>query len=470
MVSGFWAPTYNCLTYYHCTPEPYYSGEIIFQVLTNNATEDTLRLDMHGSGTLFVYSALDTDSLLTYCRDGSVCLERVPRGRTFYVIMDWPQQWNFEWTFWVQCSASSAPGETCETAIPMLGPFNTTVCTAGYRNDYTGLGGVCNSPGHPGADIIYRMCVAPGSTFQARLFDPCIYFSSMYLFGDCEDPAGSCLAWAADLIPDPPPGDVILGWANGTGGPKTVYLAVDNLCGEQTALGFGGRVSLQVQFTPCPQTGACCVAGGPCQLIGQQQCQQVGGLYLGDYTVCQPDPCPAWGACCFASGVCVVDYEGECGQAGGLWQAGLVCNPNPCLGACCLSNGTCQITPPAYCQQNGGDFQGLQTTCVPNPCQPSALPEPSPAGLALRPPVPNPAAGSVELRWTAPAAGIVRVEIFDASGRLVRRFPALASEGGTGRQLWDGRDDRGQRVAPGSYYCRVASSGGAETQGVIILR
>lgn len=469
-MSGFWAPSYNCLTYYSCNPEPYNSGEIIFQVLTQNAVDDTLRLEMSGSGALFVYTALDTDSLLTYCRSGTVCLENVPRGRTFYVIMDWPEQWNLEWSFWVQCIGSSALGETCENPIVMPGPFTSTVCTAGYRNDYTGLGGACNSPGHPGADVVYQMCVAPGTTFQAHLSQSCVYYSSMYLFTDCNDPAGSCVAWAGDVVPFPPPDEVTLGWANGTGQPKTVYLAVDNLCGEWFAQGFGGRTRLEVQFTPCPQVGACCIPGVPCQIVGATQCQQMGGTYLGDYTVCQPNPCPAWGACCYASGQCVVNYEDQCGQGGGFWRAGLTCNPMPCLGACCLANGTCQLWPPEYCQQNGGSFQGWSTTCAPNPCQSSDVPEVTVAAPAFLPAVPNPSSGSIELKWVSPASGPVRIEVFDAGGRRVRQLSTAGAPAGPGSVSWDGADERGHRVPPGAYFCRITTTGGSATQGVVILR
>lgn len=47
-------------------------------------------------------------------------------------------------------------------------------------------------------------------------------------------------------------------------------------------------------FVNCapPATGACCLAGGVCQVATQAQCGTLGGAYQGDNTVCNPNPCP----------------------------------------------------------------------------------------------------------------------------------------------------------------------------------
>ena len=47
-------------------------------------------------------------------------------------------------------------------------------------------------------------------------------------------------------------------------------------------------------FVTCapPATGACCVAGGACQIMTQAACGTAGGAYQGDNTSCSPNPCP----------------------------------------------------------------------------------------------------------------------------------------------------------------------------------
>ena len=55
----------------------------------------------------------------------------------------------------------------------------------------------------------------------------------------------------------------------------------------------------------------------------------------------------------------------------------------------------------------------------------------------------------------------VSVEIFDASGRLVRTLADGAREAGSHSIEWDGRDADGARVPAGVYYVRAAAEGGA---------
>ena len=42
-------------------------------------------------------------------------------------------------------------------------------------------------------------------------------------------------------------------------------------------------------------------------------------------------------------------------------------------GACCESNGTCNVRPQCQCQGEGQTFEGVGTTCSPNPCDPCAI-------------------------------------------------------------------------------------------------
>jgi hypothetical protein len=54
------------------------------------------------------------------------------------------------------------------------------------------------------------------------------------------------------------------------------------------------NVLLHCQSFVCgapPTTGACCIEGDDCFLLGRDQCLEQGGIYQGDGTVCSPNPC-----------------------------------------------------------------------------------------------------------------------------------------------------------------------------------
>ena len=82
----------------------------------------------------------------------------------------------------------------------------------------------------------------------------------------------------------------------------------------------------------CP-TGACCFDDDDftCTIIGQAECDALGGEYQGDDTECDPNPCIPTGACCFSDGSCSVQSEADCNTAGGdYFGDDTSCDPNPC--------------------------------------------------------------------------------------------------------------------------------------------
>jgi hypothetical protein len=90
------------------------------------------------------------------------------------------------------------------------------------------------------------------------------------------------------------------------------------------------------------------------------------------------------------------------------------------------------------------------------------------ATLALARPLPNPSRGDALLRFSLPAAGAVRLEMVDISGRrlwgMAGSFPA-----GAHSWRWGGSDARGVRARAGLYFVRLVTPWGTRTERLVVL-
>jgi hypothetical protein len=141
----------------------------------------------------------------------------------------------------------------------------------------------------------------------------------------------------------------------------------------------------------------------------------------------------------FAGSVCTDPYawvDNDCDP----------CTPNPFHEDC--AQGGCETLVHWYVPP----VQGLQ------PGSSGAL---AGAGSSLIVPE-NPATPPIRIRLTAPARDLA---IYDAAGRHIRSFDLQ----GLREISWDGRNTRGEIVAPGMYFLRVAGSSIAGTGRLVIL-
>jgi hypothetical protein len=103
-------------------------------------------------------------------------------------------------------------------------------------------------------------------------------------------------------------------------------------------------------------------------------------------------------------------------------------------------------------------------------------PPSDPARFGVGSPAPNPFRSVTTVEASLPQPGRVRVAVYDASGRLVRRLPDEHRRAGVVRVEWNGQDDSGRRLAAGIYHLRleVQPEGGGksrtETRRVTLLR
>jgi hypothetical protein len=84
--------------------------------------------------------------------------------------------------------------------------------------------------------------------------------------------------------------------------------------------------------------------------------------------------------------------------------------------------------------------------------------------------VPNPITTTGAIRLLNAEDGPVRVDIFDAEGRRIRTLARAIAPAGAAELSWDGRDQRGRRVAPGIYLVRLASRAGTASSRVAVSR
>lgn len=103
----------------------------------------------------------------------------------------------------------------------------------------------------------------------------------------------------------------------------------------------------------------------------------------------------------------------------------------------------------------------------------SGAPDPLPgaAGSAIVGNYPNPFNPATTIVYRVERALDVRLGIYDAVGRRVRRLVDGPRSGPARHEVvWDGRGDDGSRVASGVYFCRLATAAGNSTRPVVLLK
>lgn len=82
---------------------------------------------------------------------------------------------------------------------------------------------------------------------------------------------------------------------------------------------------------------------------------------------------------------------------------------------------------------------------------------------------PNPSNGSMRIRFTQDAPGPIRLEVFDVSGRLVRRIVERTYPAGSHELSWDRRSADGHPAPAGVYELRATTGGGTQNRRLVLL-
>jgi hypothetical protein len=137
--------------------------------------------------------------------------------------------------------------------------------------------------------------------------------------------------------------------------------------------------------------------------------------------------------------------------------------------ACCRIDGTCTLTTPEECDAIGGTPAGDGVSCDPNPCGIASADGSAPAGTLRISSAPNPSGGATLMLYEVPRATHVALEVYDAAGRAVRRFPIGMTQAGTHSLQWDGRDRDGRVLPAGIYLTRITTDAGVKTGRLVII-
>ncbi len=83
---------------------------------------------------------------------------------------------------------------------------------------------------------------------------------------------------------------------------------------------------------------------------------------------------------------------------------------------------------------------------------------------------PNPFNPTTAIAFAVPETGDVRLAVYDVAGRCVRELLASRLAAGEHRVVWDGRNDVGQRLASGVYFCRLKTASGTRESKIVLLK
>jgi FlgD Ig-like domain len=388
------------------------------------------------------------------------------------------------------------PGETMETAIPIVFlPFNATGNTSDYEDDYA----VMCPYGNWAPDVVYSFTSERETNISIRLcdslYDTALFFyhtdDSVYHLVACNDDLCGIDGYRsaieiANILPGRTYYIVVDGYTSASG---DYILQVEDLgtctpeCTEIWEL--EGEQDCETDYEDWYNSGCDMYPQGPFRFIEPSAhmiriCGTSGWFYResapttdSDWYEIQveiPNPVDVLCKAEFDCSLKLVDGNGACINAEvldedeGQWCEGIASVSAE------LDIGTYWIVV---------DHESGMHTCglgyrlwidgyILDPM--TVADQADVRGLLLHPPSPNPSSGAVEIRYTLPAAGPVSIDIYDVSGRLVRRLAEREASAGPGHVIWDGADDAGNEVVAGVYECRVMTDAGDLTRPFLRMR
>jgi predicted outer membrane repeat protein len=171
------------------------------------------------------------------------------------------------------------------------------------------------------------------------------------------------------------------------------------------------------------------------------------------------DSAPCFTSCCVFGNAPGDALPGGCQADGTLFTDPLFCDPE---------SGGFQLQACSPCAGAGADGHDIGACPVRCACTENG---PLPTSLRLYAASPSPFSGTTALALDVPpAAGDVRLAVYNVRGELVRTLADGPLAGGHRRFTWSGDDLRGRDVPSGVYFVRCECGAGTETRKLVVLR
>jgi TolB protein len=140
-------------------------------------------------------------------------------------------------------------------------------------------------------------------------------------------------------------------------------------------------------------------------------------------------------------------------------------NRSGCFQIYTMANDGSDVQRVTWVTSTPGDFAGDWGIVT----LPAGVDEaPGGAGLELR--AQSPARARSSIHFATPRETETSLEVFDSTGRLVRRLLRQRLGAGAHTSVWDGRDDSGRACPAGVYHCRLVSGEASRTAKLVLAR
>ena len=83
---------------------------------------------------------------------------------------------------------------------------------------------------------------------------------------------------------------------------------------------------------------------------------------------------------------------------------------------------------------------------------------------------PNPFNPSTTIEYQISTRGNVKIKVYDNNGRLIRSLLNEYKNVGRHKIIWNGKNDRGELVASGSYFYQIQVGDFLEAKKMILLK
>lgn len=117
--------------------------------------------------------------------------------------------------------------------------------------------------------------------------------------------------------------------------------------------------------------------------------------------------------------------------------------------------------------ESDGNFEITGISGVATPDKPG---KEKPVEAVLMPMYPSPFGSVVQIEFGLPKEARAQVAIYGADGRMVAKLAEGYFLAGYTRLVWDGKDDSGQMVSPGIYFCRLQTPEKVLTGKMVLIR